>query len=954
MNRTRFICFYSYKGGTGRSLTLANIAYLMAFNGRRVLIMDMDMEAPGQHKSELFNEGLSTIDEDKPGFLEMLCERKKVLDKDGVFFIELERYIRRSSVFDRDISAHADGEQAFIRGNGSIDLLPVSQAINNDFQSQLADWNWEQFYTQYNGEDFLQYLKDEIREAGYDYVLIDSRTGMSEVFFVSTFSLADSVVLVSSLNRQNIEGSKLAAKTLLNQRLIEQYGKKNIYVVFSPVPEDASSEIETRLNEIYFEWPELEGIDAYVPYRHKLALTEKILVRENKNYLNSDRYMDSYTSAINAIYNKLSNSEEHFSVKREVEVINSINPTSINPFPAIRIEYWEPKSVVNYFVDPGNNISHAMQQFMPTVLFGSRGTGKTMLARWFSFETLAYQLKQKNKSSIIELYNKPIGLWFRLDVDLLNTFNTKDQGLIDTFNDLFGQFFDLLVLRKALDALETLGGVESWCDVKKLFTVLSREMAIETPAQNYAEMLELIESSLSDMRRYINNPARAPQPFLLQDNILIKLLAEELKRNNNFKGCYFTVFIDEYENFHAYQQRVINTRVKQVKESDRVTYKLLARNDGFRTYETRATGQSIEDTHDYRAYYMDEGLVFNVFKEHVEKIVCRHLQDSDYFKVRGCLNTESLFTQLSAEDEAILIADKRGNTPLKKWLVKQYGLQVSQPLVDWMDDESNLLRQAVAVVLLNQGKSIEQIISAFNTNNETAKDWYHNYHRGALYWLCSLYKKSKTYAGFEQIVGVAGNNTRVALDLCYAIIEEWRANDHKLSLPISIEIQSAAIHKQSDTYLRGLRDRRNGQDFYRFVERLGRLFEIIHKGPRQGEPEINHFSINGDISKELDDFIKNCRIEAILRWLPGNKQKSKSDQQKDAWQLHPRYTPKFDISWRRKKMLKLTANELQDIVFGDDDAWKKIVNLVEQKYCHIKNITSTNQTSLLDEDHSEF
>ena len=77
MKHTRFICFYSYKGGTGRSLTLANIAYLMAYYGHKVLIMDMDMEAPGQHKTELFNEGLSRIDEDKPGLLEMLYQRKK-------------------------------------------------------------------------------------------------------------------------------------------------------------------------------------------------------------------------------------------------------------------------------------------------------------------------------------------------------------------------------------------------------------------------------------------------------------------------------------------------------------------------------------------------------------------------------------------------------------------------------------------------------------------------------------------------------------------------------------------------------------------------------------------------------------------------------------------------------------------------------------------------------------
>src|SRR5215212_2149038 len=41
------ITFYSYKGGVGRSMALANIAVLMARRGLRVLAVDWDLEAPG-------------------------------------------------------------------------------------------------------------------------------------------------------------------------------------------------------------------------------------------------------------------------------------------------------------------------------------------------------------------------------------------------------------------------------------------------------------------------------------------------------------------------------------------------------------------------------------------------------------------------------------------------------------------------------------------------------------------------------------------------------------------------------------------------------------------------------------------------------------------------------------------------------------------------------------------
>jgi len=44
--RGQVITFYSYKGGTGRTMALANVATLLS-NKYKVLIIDWDLEAPG-------------------------------------------------------------------------------------------------------------------------------------------------------------------------------------------------------------------------------------------------------------------------------------------------------------------------------------------------------------------------------------------------------------------------------------------------------------------------------------------------------------------------------------------------------------------------------------------------------------------------------------------------------------------------------------------------------------------------------------------------------------------------------------------------------------------------------------------------------------------------------------------------------------------------------------------
>src|SRR5262250_840359 len=50
LGQGRVITFYSYKGGAGRSMALANVAWILASNGKRVLALDWDLEAPGLHR----------------------------------------------------------------------------------------------------------------------------------------------------------------------------------------------------------------------------------------------------------------------------------------------------------------------------------------------------------------------------------------------------------------------------------------------------------------------------------------------------------------------------------------------------------------------------------------------------------------------------------------------------------------------------------------------------------------------------------------------------------------------------------------------------------------------------------------------------------------------------------------------------------------------------------------
>src|ERR1700733_13176034 len=66
----KVVTFYSFKGGTGRTMALANVAWILAANGLRVLVVDWDLESPGLHK--FLQPFLDADVSEKPGLVDFI------------------------------------------------------------------------------------------------------------------------------------------------------------------------------------------------------------------------------------------------------------------------------------------------------------------------------------------------------------------------------------------------------------------------------------------------------------------------------------------------------------------------------------------------------------------------------------------------------------------------------------------------------------------------------------------------------------------------------------------------------------------------------------------------------------------------------------------------------------------------------------------------------------------
>ena len=190
------ITFYSFKGGVGRSLMLSNMALWLADEMKaKVCVIDFDLEAPGLHHK--FED------------LQNPTDQARLASTDGIV-----EYIDE---FKQTGRPPADFERFYLpfktkKGN-PLSLIPAGNLQKADYWRKLFDINWQQLFeydpaTGYsNGFLLLEDLKGRIEnELAPDFLLIDSRTGLTEIASITLKLLADKVILMGINNPENKDG----------------------------------------------------------------------------------------------------------------------------------------------------------------------------------------------------------------------------------------------------------------------------------------------------------------------------------------------------------------------------------------------------------------------------------------------------------------------------------------------------------------------------------------------------------------------------------------------------------------------------------------------------------------------------------------------------------------------------------------------------------------------------
>ena len=294
--------FYSFKGGVGRSMSMANIAVLLAAQGKKVLIIDFDLEAPGlehfffPHDTSLQDRLVSC-----PGLIDLLGP--DAMDwHDTITHVPLDFEALSFTPSQPETGGRLDMIHS---GRAARDADAYTQAVQN--------LNWEELYTKHDvGTRFGTYRGDWLAE--YDYVLIDSRTGVTDIGDLCTVVLPDHLVLLFVTNQQNISGISQIYDRAVSEHAKQPFDRARLTVLPVLSRDEFYSEntlsrewrqrAATQLEPLFHDWlPEgLRPVDAFqklfIPYFAFWSFGEALPVLTNPEEA-------ANPSSINAAYSRL-------------------------------------------------------------------------------------------------------------------------------------------------------------------------------------------------------------------------------------------------------------------------------------------------------------------------------------------------------------------------------------------------------------------------------------------------------------------------------------------------------------------------------------------------------------------------------------------------------------------------------------------------------------------------
>lgn len=635
-----------------------------------------------------------------------------------------------------------------------------------------------------------------------------------------------------------------------------------------------------------------------------------------------------------------------------------------NPFNITKAVDYTDADIIKYWVDiseQGDGFEKLLKPTspMPMLLLGSKGSGKTHIMRYFSYQ-LQKLRHNENREKLLQV-DKYIGIYFRCSGLNSDRFKGKGQNE-EAWNSVFSYYLELwmgqLLLSVLIDLNISAADQAAICsEVMGLF-----ENDIDEQIVDFDQMSLLFKKLQNRVDYQVNNSAitrnlEGLEILLSPGKIIFGFPQIVAKKVSALKDTAFLYLIDELENISETQQVIINTLYRE--RQFPTSFRLGARLYGIKTYRTLGGDEHNREDSEFEKIILDDFLRENDDYETFVKNICKNRLNIEGYNISSINDIQHYFEEFDLNEFLSKIQSKKdrlSKSHIARLEASLIQARVSEEnirnIIDKLRFEQDLLVEKAKFMLFyrdwNDGKKILEVPELIH--EEASKYYFENVRNSSngIYKILSYFKgdlidqlarecgEKVPYVGFNKFIVMSCGIPRNLLNILKHSFRWSHFNDKIIPFrdgKISQQSQLKGVAETSDWFFED--NRIPGPDAklaYLSMERIGTFLRELRYSNIPPECSINVFSVETakqtEISLQTLNFLEQY---SFLVKVDSRRDKNSNDKYL-TFQINGVIVPKWELAISKRGRVKLTQSEANAIFGVSEKSFDEILKDRTIKY----------------------
>lgn len=636
-----------------------------------------------------------------------------------------------------------------------------------------------------------------------------------------------------------------------------------------------------------------------------------------------------------------------------------------NPFSITKAVDYSNDDIIRYWVDispTGSGFWELLRptSLMPIILLGSKGSGKTHLMRYFSYDLQKIRHSNNIKDGLEK--DNFIGIYLRGSSLNSDRFNGKGQSE-EVWNVVYSYYWELWIGQLLLNILDDLFN-QQFISLDEEKVVISEivklfEKKVTLKSNTIKELVDYLNLLQKSIDYEVNNCI-----FKKDSKLTIEVLLSPSKFTFGipkilgnviplFKRKVFLYLIDEFENIIEYQQKLIQTLLREKEQI--CSFRIGARLYGIKTYKTLGSGEENKEGSEYEKIVLDDFFRKNEgYNSFVRNICVNRLTEAgiiipqnkkidNYFED---LELNKFFQKINQKKERHSKAYlERLANKIKTYLPK-YNDVVEIIISNLTFSEDPIIERTNVMLLYRDWKAKKNLLEASKNIREIALDYFNQpannkvhgkilekYKSDIIDQLARETREQVPYFGFEKFIKMSCGIPRNLLNILKYTYKWSYFNDGKIPFKegiISHDSQSKGVIDAAEWFFE---DNRipiiEGNKATNCIHNLGQYLREHRFSDNPPECSINLFSI------KIEEININAReiVDYLVKYsylIERDKRRDKnSNNLLCTYHINWILAPKWELPIAQRGVMTLNKKEAETIF--DPNANESFTLLLKEK-----------------------